>query len=96
MGARSGVVLPDGVKGFFVQYMNDYFKSENTEYVKWVFWEHLGGGLVNRSLKLGEVEVIGWLGKLAEGLSRLQAGEVKGKKLVIMPNLESEPSYNSL
>jgi hypothetical protein len=88
MGVRSGVVLPDGVKGFFVQYMDDYFKPENAEYVMWVFWEHLEGGLVSGNLKLGEVEVISGLGKLAEGLGRLQAGEVKGKKLVIQPNLE--------
>jgi hypothetical protein len=37
MGVRSGVVLPDDVKGYFVQYMDDYFKPKNTEYVKWVF-----------------------------------------------------------
>ena len=88
MGVRSGVVLPDDVKEYFVQYMDDYFKPENTEYVKWVFWEYLEEGLVCGSLELGEVEVIGGLGKLAEGLGRLQAGEVKGKKLVIQPNLE--------
>ena len=34
MGVRSGVVFPDGVRGFFVQYMDDYFKPENTEYIK--------------------------------------------------------------
>jgi hypothetical protein len=88
MGVRSGVVLPDGVKGRFVQYMDDYLKPDNIEYVKWVFWEYLESGLVKGSLKLGEVEVMGGLGNLAEGLEKLQAGEVKGKKLVIKPNLE--------
>jgi hypothetical protein len=88
MGVRSGVVLPNGVKGFFVQYMDDYLKPENAEFVKWVFWNYLEGGLVTGSLKLGEVEVIGGLGKLAEGLRRLEAREVWGKKLVIQPNVE--------
>lgn len=88
MGVRSGVVLPDVVKGYFVQYMDHYFKPENTEYVKWVFWEYLEEGLVSGSLKLEEVEVIGGLGMLVEGLGRLQGGEVNGKKLVIQPNLE--------
>ncbi|KFZ25518.1 hypothetical protein V502_00010 [Pseudogymnoascus sp. VKM F-4520 (FW-2644)] len=88
MGVRSGVALPDGVKGLFVQYMDDYLKPENTEYVKWVFWEYLEDGLVKGTLKLGDVEVIGGLEKITEGLGRLEAGEVGGKKLVIKPNLE--------
>lgn len=88
MGVRPGVVLPEGVTGFFVQYMDDYLKMENEEYVKWVFWEYLEEGLASGSLKLGEVEVVGGLGKLGEGLGKLQAGEVRGKKLVIKPNLD--------
>lgn len=88
MGVRPGVVLPEGVTGFFVQYMDDYLKSENVEYTKWVFWEYLEGGLVSGSLKLGAVEVLGGLSKLAEGLRKLEAGEVRDKKLVIKPNLE--------
>ncbi|KAH6670658.1 chaperonin 10-like protein [Halenospora varia] len=88
MGVRPGVVLPEGVTGFFVQYMDDYLKSENVEYTKWVFWEYLEGGLVSGSLKLGDVEVLGGLSKLAEGLRKLEAGEVRDKKLVIKPNLE--------
>jgi hypothetical protein len=88
MGVRPGVVLPEGVTGFFVQYMDDYFKPENKEFVKWVFWEYLEEGLVGRTLELDDVEVIGGLGKLAEGLGRLEAGEVRGRKLVVKPNLE--------
>ena len=88
MGVRPGVVLPPGVKGFFVQYMDDYLKPENEDYVKWVFWEYLEDGLVGGSLKLGDVEAAGGLGKLQESLDRLQAGEVRGKKLVIQPHLE--------
>jgi hypothetical protein len=88
MGLRPGVVLPDGVRGYRVQYMDDYLKPENKEYVKWVFWEYLQEGLVNRTLKLGNVEVVGGLGKLQESLGRLEAGEVRGKKLVITPHLD--------
>jgi hypothetical protein len=74
--------------------MDDYFKPENTEYIKLVSWEYLEGGLVKGILKLGEVEVIGGLGKLEEGLGRLQAGsqgdeisrfsQIWSKSLVIM------------
>jgi hypothetical protein len=88
MGLRPGVVLPDGVRGYRVQYMDDYLKPENKEYVEWVFWEYLQDGLVNRTLKLGNVEVVGGLGKLQESLGRLEAGEVRGKKLVITPHLD--------
>lgn len=88
MGVRPGVVLPGGVKGFFVQYMDDYFKSENREFVKWVFGEFLEEGLKTGSLRLGEVEVMGGLEMLAEGLKRLEAGKVRGSKLVIKPNLQ--------
>lgn len=88
MGVRPGVVLPPTVEGFFVQYMDDYMKPENEDYVKWMFWHYLENGLTSGSLKLGKVEVVGGLGKLQESLDRLQAGEVKGKKLVIAPHLD--------
>jgi hypothetical protein len=88
MGVRSGVILPAGVKGVFAQYMDDYLKPENEEYVKWVFWEYLEGGLLDGSLKLGNVEVVGGLRSVGDGLERLQRGEVRGKKLVINPHLD--------
>ncbi|KAF4633200.1 hypothetical protein G7Y89_g4918 [Cudoniella acicularis] len=37
MGVRAGVILPDGVKEVFVQFMDDYLRLENAEFVKWVF-----------------------------------------------------------
>jgi len=88
MGVRPGVVLPEGVRGFFVQYMDDYLKPEYQDFAKWVFWEYLEEGLKSGSLKLGEVEVVGGLGKMQEGLDKLRAGEVRGKKLVIAPHLD--------
>jgi hypothetical protein len=88
MGVRPGVVLPPMVEGFFVQYMDDYMKPENEDYVKWVFWDYLENSLISGSLILGKVEVVGGLGKLQEGLDMLQAGKVKGKKLVIAPDLD--------
>lgn len=88
MGLRPGVILPPGVKGFFVQFMDDYLKPENEDYVKWTFWEYLEGGLTSGSLKLGKVDVVGGLGKLQESLDKLQTGKVRGKKLVITPHLD--------
>ena len=41
--------------------------------------EYIEGGLVKGTLKLGEVEVIGGLGKLEEGLGRLQTGKPRGR-----------------
>ena len=86
MGVRPGVVLPDGVEGVFVQYMDDYFKEENEEFVEWVWWEFLEEGF-GGGLKLGDVEVLGGLGEVQGGLDKLMGGEVRGKKLVVNPSL---------
>lgn len=72
MGVRAGIILPDNVKGFFVQYMDDYFKSENEEFVTWVFWEYLEDGLANGSLKLADIEILGGLGTLVEDYGNLR------------------------
>jgi hypothetical protein len=88
MGVRPTVVLPTGVEGFFVQYLDDYLKPENADFTRWLFWEFLEEGLVKGRLKLGRVEVIGGLGKLQEGLDRLREGTVSGRKLVIRPYLD--------
>lgn len=87
MGVRPGVTLPVGVKGFFVQYMDDYFKPELEEFRDWFFGEWQEWGLINRTIKLGDIEIIGGLDSLHEGLSRLEKGNVKsGLKLIIQPN----------
>ncbi|PMD52739.1 GroES-like protein [Hyaloscypha bicolor E] len=90
MGVRPGVVLPPGVEGVFVQYMDDYLKPENEEFVKWVWGDagFLEWGLREGGLALGEVEGIGGLGMLAEGLRRLEKGEARGRRLVVRPGLE--------
>jgi hypothetical protein len=88
MGVRPGVVLPQGVEGFFVQYMDDYLNPENKEFAKWVFWEYLEEGLKNGSLKLAPVEVVGGLEKVQESLDRMRLGDVKGKRLVIAQHLQ--------
>lgn len=89
MGLRPGVILPPGVSAFFVQYMDDYFKPENESFTKWVFSEYLEGGLKNGTMKLGKVDVVGGLGDLQNELAQLKSGSVKGKKLVINPNLDN-------
>jgi NADPH-dependent curcumin reductase CurA len=88
MGVRPHVVLPEGVEGFFVQYMDDYLKPEFAEFTRWLYWEWQEEGLVNGTLKLGRVEIAGGLGMAGEALGRLERGEVKGKKLVINPHLD--------
>jgi hypothetical protein len=88
MGVRPGVKLPEGVEGYFVQYLDDYLKKENEEFTKWTFGEYLERGLVEGTLKLGNVEVIGGLGSVQSGLDRLREGKVSGKKLVVQPHLD--------
>jgi hypothetical protein len=87
MGVRPGVVLPPTVEGFFVQYMDDYMKAENEDYVKWMFWDYLENSLKSGSLQLGKVEVVGGLEELQRSFDLLQAGKVKGRKLVIAPGV---------
>ncbi|KAE9364642.1 GroES-like protein [Stipitochalara longipes BDJ] len=94
MGVREGVSLPKGVEGEFVQYMDDYFSDGEMEreFVAWVWGENgfLEEGLRGGGLKLGDVDVIDGLRGLAEGLRRLEKGEVRGKRLVVVPNQNSE------
>ncbi|KAH7395539.1 putative alcohol dehydrogenase [Cadophora sp. MPI-SDFR-AT-0126] len=91
MGPRpqaAGVTWPEGVTVQFVQYMDDYLKPENEEFKSWVFGEYIEGGLRDGKLKLGEVEVVGGLGSVGAALERLEAGGVRGRKLVIKANEE--------
>lgn len=87
MPISPSVRLPKNVEGKFVQYADDYLKKENEEYAKWVFWTYLEDGFRDGWLKMGDVEVIGGLEKVGDGLGRLEKGEVRGK-LVIRPNAE--------
>jgi hypothetical protein len=48
----------------------------------------LESGLKEGGLALGEVEGIGGLEMLAEGLRRLEMGEARGRRLVVTPRLE--------
>ncbi|KAH7370107.1 chaperonin 10-like protein [Rhexocercosporidium sp. MPI-PUGE-AT-0058] len=89
MGPRpTSIPLPDNVRVEFVQYMDDYFKEENEEFKRWVFGDYIERGLENQTLKLGEVQDIGGLGSVGEGLDMLERGVVRGKKLVFRPHLE--------
>ena len=86
MGVRPGIQLPDGVTGYFVQYLDDYLKKENEEFAEWVFRDAIGMGLQTGELKTLKSEVIGGLGMVQEGLDMLKRGEVSGAKLVILPD----------
>lgn len=87
MGVREGVELPEGVGGFFVQYMDDYLKPEHREFASWVFGEYIEEGLKNVTLRLGKTDVIGGLKAVQRGLDQLRQGDVRGKKLVIAPHV---------
>jgi len=90
MGVRPGVVLPETVSGYFVQYLDDYLKPENAEFVDWVFGD---GGVIESGLREGwlktvEADVIGGLGAVQRGLDRLKKGGVSARKLVVRPDLD--------
>lgn len=88
MGVRPGVVLPDGVKGLFVQYLDDYLDPQNREFTEWVWWEYLEEMLRTGSIVLPKVEVIGGLSKLQEAWDLLHEEKVSGKRLVIRPDVD--------
>ncbi len=71
-----------------MQYADDYLKPEMEHYARWVFWEFLEEGFRDGKLTMGEVEVIGGLDVLSDGLGRLQRGELRGKKPVVNTNIE--------
>jgi hypothetical protein len=87
MGLRPGAKLPEGVKALFAQYLDDYLKKENREFMRWMFGEFLEEGFRDGRLRLGRTEVVGGLGAVHGALERLRGGGVSGVKLVIMPHV---------
>lgn len=88
LGGRLDVDFPLGVKAVFAQYLDDYFKPENSEYTSWFFWDFLESGFKTKTLKLGNIEVAGGLSKVQACFDALKQGKVSGKKLVILPYLD--------
>ena len=86
MGVRDGVQLPDGVTGHFIQYIDDYVKTENREFTDWVFRDVIENGF--RSGEVREINhlVIGGLDKVQQGLDMLRTGAAGGAKLIVNPD----------
>jgi NADPH:quinone reductase-like Zn-dependent oxidoreductase len=87
MGVRAGVKLPEGVTGFFRQYVDDYLDPKNAEFTQWVWWNYLENALTSGQLKLVPVKVLGGLDKVQEAWRMLHEGKVSGERLAIAPGL---------
>lgn len=88
MGVRKGVKLPDGVAGFFAQFLDDYLDSKNEKFTRWVWWEYLEDALVNGTIKTLPVDVLGGLSKVQQAWDILKEGSASGRRLVIRPDLD--------
>jgi NADPH-dependent curcumin reductase CurA len=88
MGVRSGVKLPPGVSGWFVQYLDDFVDPKNRDFVEWVWWDYLDKAVSAGKLKSLPVEVKGGLNETKAAWSALKAGQVSGKRLIIQPDVE--------
>jgi hypothetical protein len=88
MGVRSGVKLPQGVSGWFVQYLDDFVDPKNRDFVEWVWWDYLEKAVSAGKLKSVLVEVKGGLNKTKAAWNALKAGQVSGKRLIIQPDIE--------
>jgi NADPH:quinone reductase-like Zn-dependent oxidoreductase len=88
MGVRSGVVLPDGVTGFFSQFLDDFLSPENKEFTQWVWGDFLETAFEHDSLKSMPLEVMGGLSQVTKAWKLLQEEKVSGKRLIIHPELD--------
>ncbi|KAJ5620144.1 chaperonin 10-like protein [Penicillium lagena] len=88
MGVRPGVQLPEGVTGFFRQFIDDYLNPKNHEFTEWVWWNFLEHAFANNSLKSIPLEIQGGLSSVPEAWDLLRRGAVSGKRLIILPQLE--------
>ncbi|KAF4948225.1 hypothetical protein FSARC_13791 [Fusarium sarcochroum] len=85
MGVRDGVELPAGVTGSFHQFLDDYLDPNYREFTQWVWWHALEDAFSKGWLKTVPLEVAGGLSQVAGAWQRLEAGQVGGKRLIILP-----------
>ncbi|KAJ3542793.1 hypothetical protein NM208_g399 [Fusarium decemcellulare] len=90
MGVRSGVELPAGVTGSFQQFLDDYLDSSHQEFARWVWWNALEDAFSKRWLNTVPLEVVGGLVQVADAWRALEAGQVSGKRLIILPGLNRD------
>ena len=85
MGVREGVKLPEGVTGYFRQFLDDYLDPKNKEFTRWVWWDYLEQAFREGKLKSVPLEILGGLNEVPRAWELLRSGDVSGKRLIIMP-----------
>jgi NADPH:quinone reductase-like Zn-dependent oxidoreductase len=88
MGVRAGVILPEGVTGDFMQFLDDYLEPANKDFTAWVWWDFFERIFAQDAVKSVPLEVMGGLSKLPEAWDMLQYGKVGGKRLIVSPDLD--------
>jgi hypothetical protein len=88
MGVRAGVQLPDGVTGFFRQYLDDYIDPKNEEFTRWVWWDYLESAFADGRLRSLPLELKGGLSQVSEAWGILRLEGASGKRLIISPELD--------
>jgi NADPH:quinone reductase-like Zn-dependent oxidoreductase len=88
MGVRAGVKLPDGVTGFFAQFLDDYLDPANAEFTAWVWWEYLEKVLADGQMHVLPSRIMGGLSQAQLAWDLLRQGRVSAERLIIQPNAE--------
>lgn len=88
MGVRAGVRLPNGVTGFFAQFLDDYLDPANVEFTRWVWWDYLEQVLAKDQMRVLPTRVIGGLNQAQEAWDLLRNGSTSAERLIIHPNAD--------
>ncbi|KAJ5103121.1 hypothetical protein N7532_003650 [Penicillium argentinense] len=88
MGVRAGVNLPDGVTGFFAQFLDDYMDPANAEFTGWVWWEYLEKVLADDQMHVLPSRIMGGLNQAQLAWDLLRQGRISAERLIIQPNAE--------
>ncbi len=86
MGVREGVKLPEGVTGYFRQFLDDYLDPKNNEFTRWVWWDYFEQAFREGKLKSVPLDILGGLNEVPRAWELLRSGDVSGKRLIIMPD----------
>ncbi|GIK05517.1 hypothetical protein Aspvir_009630 [Aspergillus viridinutans] len=88
MGVREGVKLPDGVRGVFAQFLDDYLDPKNADFTSWVWWEYLEEAVAKDQIQALPTRIMGGLSKTQESWDLLRQGKTSAERLIIHPNAE--------
>lgn len=88
MGVRPGVQLPEGVTGFFKQFLDDYIDPANAEFTRWVWWEYLEAAFADGRLESLPAEIVGGLEEVPQAWDILRKHGAGGTRLIILPGRE--------